>query len=315
MTILNLRNSQQISRLDLVKEFMTQFNYNLNDDDVTKRVKIAMNYYLDHGFSVKNKSGLFSQLNGIDFNLDLQVVTLEPGTVLDQMQDAAFAAGEIRQGQYYSFHHSCECTVASATERGIAECTLKSDDKFPGHEHDSFIYAIDKKVTKFHVIKPVKVLVSLAKAVDDTWSMWLAGKAIAAETTGQGTQLYVGMDGNACIKSEHDIAFDLLMDTLSEGLLNLEQLSANDREVLNKQVVILHQKAEFASAKNIMDLYSSSVKGLEDLKSVLNTVSNVETLVADHAKFKSGVSVSSILDTIEHALNIHLQAKTRKMAA
>lgn len=299
--ILFLKKSQQNN--ELIREFMDTYGYNVNCVQTFSRVKQAIDFYLDHGFSKLDKTGLFNQINGIDFNQDLFVISLTEGTELDQMQDASYGAGEIRQGQYYSFHSRCSChSITSATERGIADCTLKSDDKFPGHEHDEFVYAADKQITKFMVVEPINVLISFAKPVADNWSMWLSGKSVSVETKGNGIQVYVGSDGNAKIKSEHEIRYNKILQELDSGVMSLYDLNIQEREVIIKQIYILYQKAQFASDKGIEALYQSTIENLEKIIALFLRISDAEKEINDYLCFKTGLSISSINEIALHAL-------------
>jgi hypothetical protein len=296
MVINTLRKVQEYYN-NLAQEYMQERGY---DESKKSSITRAIVFYKRENHI--SKKYLFSQLDGIDFSYEIQVASLPTGTILDQMQEGSYAAGEIRQGQYYAFH--CANKHEHADARGIADCTLVTDNEFPGHQKDNiFAYALSKQLTRFYVTKSIKVLISVAKPVHDSWSMRLGNETISAKTNGGGTQIYITQEDNAYVKPEHQLAYEELMQELSKGL-SVINFSVNERETLIKQIFILKNKASFAKNKGLNILSFKLMNELKEIKETLQQNFPLDIIANDYAAYGAGVSIRSILLLVEQSEEI-----------
>lgn len=105
--------------------FQNKPKYHQSDDDrrAFAKIKTAIDHYLKGDPKLANNPGfLFSHLNGIDFKMPVEVVSLVEGTEINQMQAPGKGVGATRQGEYYA---PMKVDVQSDADlRGIADSSL-----------------------------------------------------------------------------------------------------------------------------------------------------------------------------------------------
>lgn len=277
---------------ELAMQFIQTHGYTI-DDVIKRRVATAISFYRTHGFNnpESDKIQMFKEIAGIDFMHEVQIIKVDAGTLFDQMQDSGYGTGEIRQGLYYAYHNTD--TPDEATLRGIADSTIK---KYEGHEMDDIVYSADKQVTLFTATEKMEVLVSVAKSVSDTWSMWMDGKPIEVETLGGGAQVYVGRDGNTHLKSEHQINFDTILHRI-QTIDFATTLTPKDRNIIVKELYILKSKIDFKNSKNIG--IENEVKQLDSLVNALQRDITPDQITHDESTHGAGMGLESIIALAE----------------
>lgn len=147
-----------------VNEYISFNNYDVTDTILLNKVRLAIDFYINANTTVPSKELIFSQLNGIDFRQNVELVLLEENDLLDQVHVRAHGACVSRKGAYFAIHNPI-CPL-SPSQRGI------SDQSFSRVEASrDYLYATPKILTTYVVTHPTKALRSVAKPVEDSWSM------------------------------------------------------------------------------------------------------------------------------------------------
>lgn len=182
------------------------------DPKMEKKISTAVEYYLNYSPGLSNAQ-IVSELNGIDFSREVEVVELQPGYQLSQYQTSGSGVGEIRQGNYYAdLLGDVSGVDYLASFRGISSITVKDDapvasrraaqsEHYKGSEHLSKYYVSEKQETIFITTNPIKTLKTMTMPIVDSWSIKdSSGRGVPIKTKGGFYQYYVGTTKNSSIK-------------------------------------------------------------------------------------------------------------------
>ena len=146
-------------------------------DIVAQRRQMALDFYKRNnpGMSLKD---LKSHLNGIDFNMPIEVIEIAGGTELMQFTKVN-TAGDVLTGEYYTNNpHN------TPSELGISDKYSVRDPSNNWQQTDQVNTVEQKPVT---IETTTEGLKSTSAPIEDTWSL----KGESVPTEGHGSQVYI----------------------------------------------------------------------------------------------------------------------------
>lgn len=146
-------------------------------DIIAQRRQLAIDFYK------KNNPGMpiddiMSHLNGIDFNLPVEIIEISGGTELMQYTKVN-TLGDVLTGEYYTNN-----PYNTPSELGVSERYSVKDPNNGWKQTDQVNTVEQKPVTVENTTEGLK---STSAPIEDTWSL----KGESVPTEGHGSQIYI----------------------------------------------------------------------------------------------------------------------------